>query len=272
MARYIQHKAEARRFYSVVAQGYDGLINPLFWTREMRDAALAIGRLEEPDVGTIADVGAGTGFTTEGILRRAPDATVTMIDQSPHQLAKAGRKASLVRVEKRLGDAEAIPLPTDGADRYVSAGSVEYWPDPQRAVCEAYRVVRPGGVAVLVGPLARTHPIARALTDAWMLFPPEDDYRRWFADAGFTDIRVVHVAPPWWRDGWDPYGVSIAGVKPAAGVSPLPLPAAAPEESVDERLGPLRWARFAAGSAAGASMIPIALWFEAARRLRSRAG
>lgn len=264
--RFIQHKAEARWFYAVVAQGYDGLINPLFWTAEMRDAALDLGRLEGADVGTIADVGAGTGFTTEGIVRRAPGARVTMVDQSPHQLAKARRKAVLDGIEKRFGDAEAIPLETDSVDRYVSAGSVEYWPDPQRAVCEAYRVVKPGGTALLVGPLARTHPVARALTDAWMLFPPEADYRQWYEQAGFTDIRTRYIAPPWWREGWDPYGIAIAGTKPAAGDSPLELPDAAP---ADDRVSPVRLARFVAGSLAGASMIPAALWFKATSRSTS---
>jgi MPBQ/MSBQ methyltransferase len=29
------------------------------------------------------------------------------------------------------GDAEDLPFETDSKDRYVSAGSIEYWPDPQ---------------------------------------------------------------------------------------------------------------------------------------------
>lgn len=32
-----------------------------------------------------------------------------------------------------------MPLPTDSFDRYVSAGSIEYWPEPQRGIKEAYR-------------------------------------------------------------------------------------------------------------------------------------
>ena len=34
------------------------------------------------------------------------------------------------------GDAEDLPFPTDSFDRYVSAGSIEYWPEPQRGICE----------------------------------------------------------------------------------------------------------------------------------------
>jgi len=262
--RFIQHKAEAYWFYRVVSLGYDRWINPLFWTEAMRDEALALARLDRPDLETV-DVGAGTGFTTAGIVATVAPERVTMIDQSPHQLARARRKPALARAEKRLGDAEALPLPTDSVDRYVSAGSIEYWPDPQRAIAEAYRVVRPGGVALVIGPLRRTHPLARRLSDAWMLFPAEAEYTAWMEGAGFTDLRAVTVAPPWWRAGWDAYGIAIAGTKPAAGPSPLELPP--PREHVRERLGPARLARFAAGSLAGAAFIPVALWFTLRQRL-----
>jgi MPBQ/MSBQ methyltransferase len=199
---------------------------------------------------------------------------VTMIDQSPHQLARARAKPALDGVRKAIGDAEAIPLQTDAVDRYVSAGSIEYWPDPQRAIAEAYRVVRPGGVALVVGPLRRTHPLARRLSDAWMLFPSGDEYGAWMRNAGFTDLRRVAVAPPWWRADWDDYGVAIAGVKPSAGESPLAasLGAPTPREASSERLGPARLARFALGSLAGAAFIPVALWFTLRDRLSGRRG
>jgi MPBQ/MSBQ methyltransferase len=43
-----------------------------------------------------------------------------------------------------LGDAENLPSTTTAFDRYVSAGSIEYWPDPLRGIAEAYRVTRAG--------------------------------------------------------------------------------------------------------------------------------
>jgi MPBQ/MSBQ methyltransferase len=268
--RFIQHKAEARWFYRVVSLGYDRWINPLFWTAPMRDRALALARLDDPAL-EVVDVGAGTGFATEAIVRTVAPDRVTMLDQSPHQLARARRKRALAGVTKLLGDAEALPFATDSRDRYVSTGSIEYWPDPQRAIAEAYRVLRPGGLALLAGPLRRTHPLARALSDAWMLFPGEDEYVAWFERAGFEAIERVHVAPDWWDEGWDPYAVAIAGVKTRAG-EPPPVPPAGAEERSPAL--PMRLARFAAGSLAGAAFIPVALWFRATRgragRRRSR--
>jgi MPBQ/MSBQ methyltransferase len=272
--RFIAHKAEAYWFYRVVSLGYDRWINPLFWTEAMRDEALALARLDRPDL-DVVDVGAGTGFTTTGIVRSVAPERVTMIDQSPHQLARARRKRALDAVAKRIGDAEDLPLETDSVDRYVSAGSIEYWPDPQRAIAEAYRVLRPGGVALVIGPLRRTHPLARRLSDAWMLFPAGDEYTAWMERAGFTELRRVAVGPPWWRAEWDDYGVAIAGVKPAAGASPAAAGAAAAaaarrREAPTERLGPARLARFALGSLAGAAFIPVAVWFTVRERLARR--
>jgi MPBQ/MSBQ methyltransferase len=267
--RLIQHKKEAYWFYRFLSITYDRWVNPLFWTPQMRSQALRLARLDRPSLATV-DVGAGTGFTTEGIVRHVAPESVTMLDQSPHQLARAAAKPALRRCRRLEGDAEALPLETDSFDRYVSAGSIEYWPEPQRAVAEAYRVLRPGGVAVFVGPLPPANRVVSWLSKQWMLFPRESDYRAWLAAAGFTDIVTAYVAPGWHRDRRSPYGLAIAGTKPAAGPSPLRPPA--PRERLDEPMTPARRLRFAArflaGSAAGAAFVPIA----AALALRERLG
>ena len=118
----------------------------------MRARALSAAQLDDRGLETL-DVGAGTGFATEGVIEHVEPARVTMLDQSPDQLRRAAAKPALSACRKLLGDAEALPFDDDAFDRYVSCGSVEYWPDPQRAIDEAHRVLRPGGVAMLAGPL-----------------------------------------------------------------------------------------------------------------------
>ena len=256
----IQHKREAYWFYFVVSRVYDRWVNPLFWTARMRTEALELARLG-PGM-DVVDVGAGTGFATEGIVELADADRVTLLDQSPHQLAQARAKPELARCAIVRGDAEDLPFATDSADRYVSTGSIEYWPDPQRGIAEAYRVVRPGGVAMLAGPVRPTHPLARRLADAWMLFPEEDEYRAWFAAAGFTGIEVRGMAPAWYTGD---FAVAVAGRKDAAGPSPVAL---APPEPSDASMTPARWVRFALGSLAGLAFVPVALALTLRARLR----
>ena len=269
----IQHKREAYWFYRFLSLGYDRWVNPLFWTPAMREQALAAVRLDAPGL-EILDAGAGTGFTTEGIVRHVDPARVTMLDQSPHQLARAQRKRALERCRKLLGDAEQLPFGDDAFDRYVSAGSIEYWPDPQRGVAEAYRVVKPGGVAVVIGPVKPANRVLRRLSETWMLFPAEAEYRRWFERAGFADVTVRTVAPAWYR-GRSPYAVAVSGTKPAAG----PSPAASAGAPAEDRAGAmsarerLRFAgRFVAGSAAGAAFVPIGAALALRQRLAGRRG
>ncbi len=148
----------------------------------------------------------------------------------------------------------------------MSAGSIEYWPDPQRGIAEAHRVLRPGGVGVVIGPVKPANPILRWLSETWMLFPSEAEYREWFVRAGFEDVRVVVLAPDWYR-GRSPYGVAIAGTRGRGPAPPLPAPLQEPA------VGRARFAaRFVLGSAAGAAFVPIGAVLALRARLARRAG
>lgn len=214
----VQHKRAAYWFYRFLSIVYDTYVNPLFWTERMRGQALALARLHDSDLQVI-DVGSGTGFTTQGIVKSVNARQIVCVDQSPHQQQKAKAKPELKACKFSLGDAEHIPYETDRFDRYVSAGSIEYWPNPQQGIQEAYRVLKPHGIALMIGPLEPAHPIIRWIACTWMLFPRDEEYRQWFKAAGFHDIRTAYIRPHWYR-GKEEYAIAIAGVKPKPGISP----------------------------------------------------
>jgi MPBQ/MSBQ methyltransferase len=267
--RLIQHKKEAYWFYRFLSLGYDRWVNPLFWTPPMRAAALELARLDDPNL-EVLDAGAGTGFTTEGIVARLPARQVTMLDQSPHQLARARAKPALADCRKLLGDAEQLPFADDTFDRYVSAGSIEYWPDPQRGIAEAYRVTKAQGTALIIGPVRPSNRLARWLAEAWMLFPTRRQYVTWMEAAGFRDVRAEELAPAWYRDGRGPYALAVSGVKPAPGPPRITLRGA--PEDLHAALTPAQRvrvvARFLAGAAAGAAFVPIGAALALRARLR----
>ncbi len=260
--RLMQHKKEAYWFYRFLSIFYDDLVNPLFWTVPMREKALAIADLQAPKGSKyrVVDVGSGTGFTTEGIVGYVKPRQVTSIDQSPHQMAKAKAKEALQGVKFKLGDAEDIPMRTNHYDRYVSAGSIEYWPHPAQGVREAYRVIKPGGRATIIGPIEPPTAWGRFLSNTWMLFPKEREYRAWYEQAGFTNVQVEYLDPGWYRGTDSHFALAIAGDKPEDG------PNHAPDiyEPRDEELHGVAAAaktvgRVIVGSAAGGLFIPMAL-------------
>ena len=215
--RLIQHKKEAYWFYRFLSLGYDRWVNPLFWTPAMRAEALELARLDDAGL-EVLDAGAGTGFTTEGIVARVPARQVTMLDQSPHQLARARAKPALTDCRKLLGDAEQLPFADDTFDRYVSAGSIEYWPDPQRGIAEAYRVTQAErhGAGHRARPPGATA-LARWLAEAWMLFPPAASTRAGCDAAGFDGRRAPRSSrPTGTATARGPYALAVSGVKPRA--------------------------------------------------------
>lgn len=124
--RFIQHKKEAFWFYRFLSIVYDHVINPGHWTEDMRDEALEPADLFDRNM-RVVDVGGGTGFATLGIVKHVDAKNVTILDQSPHQLAKAKQKEPLKECTIIEGDAEDLPFPTDYADRYVSAGRYHFF-------------------------------------------------------------------------------------------------------------------------------------------------
>lgn len=264
--RLIQHKQEAFWFYRFLSIVYDHVVNPGHWTDDMRTDALSVAKLDSPDL-KVYDVGAGTGFTTLGVAEHVKPENITMIDQSPHQLAKAKGKPALDKVTKLEGDAEDLPFETDSADRYVSAGSIEYWPDPQRGIAEAFRVIKPGGLACLIGPVYPTFWLSRMMADFWMLFPTEQEYIDWFTKAGFTDVQIKRIGPTWYR-GVRRHGLimgcSVTGVKATPGPSPLELGPKAEDRAVPKS-NPLSFLlRLILGTTAGFyyTLVPIYMWIK----------
>src|SRR5690349_17782078 len=259
--RFIQHKKEAYWFYRFLSIFYDKLVNPLFWTKKMRDECQELADFHSKDLSVI-DVGSGTGFNTEGIVRFVAPQNITCVDQSPHQMARARRKESLKGCVFMIGDAENLPVPDNSFDRYISAGSIEYWPDPQQGLNEAYRVIKPGGIALMIGPLEPKGWLSRWLATTWMLFPKDEEYRVWMDRAGFSDIRVRYTSPHWVSKKTK-YGIAIAGTKNLNHRPPESSTTIIRDKDETEEKGLFRnliifW-RVLIGSLAGFLFIPIAL-------------
>lgn len=93
----------------------------------------------------VLDLGAGTGKLTTRLVERGLD--VVAVDPIPDMLEVL--RTSLPETSALLGTAEDIPLPDNSVDAVLVA-QAWHWVDPERAVPEVARVLRPGGRLGLV--------------------------------------------------------------------------------------------------------------------------
>ncbi len=105
-------------------------------------------------IGSVVDVGTGTGTLAIASSTRWPDATVAGVDPDADMLAVARSQAE-GNLRSRGGAtflcarAEALPLADASVDAFVSSFAFQYV-DRATAYQEAARVLRPGGVVTIV--------------------------------------------------------------------------------------------------------------------------
>lgn len=92
----------------------------------------------------VADLGAGTGKASRAMARRGWH--VVAVEPGEQMLDVLREKASAegLDIETRLATAEQTGLPDSSVD-LVTAAQAFHWFDPERAVPEMARIVRPGG-------------------------------------------------------------------------------------------------------------------------------
>lgn len=95
------------------------------------------------------DLGCGTGTLTLLAKRQHPGVAVFGLDADPQALAIARAKATRAGLDPMFdeGSATALPYPDDFFDRALSSLLLHHLTrdEKQRALAEAYRVLRPGG-------------------------------------------------------------------------------------------------------------------------------
>ncbi len=117
--------------------------------KSWKSVAEALLKLMPPMV--IADLGAGEGAFSLLLAQRAKkviavDTSARMVEVGRQQAKQQGVK----NVEYRLGDMEEVPIEDGSVDLVFFSQSLHHALHPERAVAEAWRILKPGGrIAVL---------------------------------------------------------------------------------------------------------------------------
>lgn len=166
--------------------------------------------------GVCVDVGGAEGSLAVAIAK-ATNLTVYVVDIDPAAVRlcnlRADEEGLRGRVRAIEGDAQNLLLREGFADLVVSRNSMFQWPDKQAGLLEAYRILKPGGVALLGGGYGRLLDEATRETlvaqaerkraenpDSFVQMPPDLPDR--IRAAGVKHVRLLQgpTAFDWWLE------------------------------------------------------------------------
>ena len=150
LAQIKQDHAESAHRYFTEHAGEWGTIRALHVAEDAVEEAVLAAVGNRP-FDSLLDLGTGTGRMLE--LLHPLYSKAVGIDASSSMLAVARAsldRAGIANAQVRLGDIYNLPLPRDSFDVVTVHQVLHFLDDPERALAEAARVLRPGGRLLIV--------------------------------------------------------------------------------------------------------------------------
>jgi ubiquinone/menaquinone biosynthesis C-methylase UbiE len=176
------------------------------------------------DQGICLDIGAGSGqLGTE--IAKITKMTIYYIDIDPEFIALARNTVAASNIDNdtyymQADVCQALPLPDDYADFIISRRSICFWSEPAAGLAEIYRVLKPGGNALVGGGLGRYVPLTmRKRLTALKRSTHVAGYRRFTLkeleevaiEAGIPNFKMVNEDCSEGKDGWIEFKKEISG-------------------------------------------------------------
>jgi ubiquinone/menaquinone biosynthesis C-methylase UbiE len=143
----------------------------------------------------IADLGAGEGAFSLLLAQRAQQ--VIAVDNSDKMVelgTQLAQKQGVAALEYRKGDLEAVPIADSTVDMALFSQSLHHALHPERAIAEAWRILKPGGRITILDLVQHRFTEAREMyADVWLGFS-EVQLELLLSKSGFENVHtaVVH--------------------------------------------------------------------------------
>jgi ubiquinone/menaquinone biosynthesis C-methylase UbiE len=187
--------------WDLAAKDYESL-----WQAQLAEAQAAMLQLASPAMGeSVLDIACGTGLVSfEAARAVGPEGHVLGIDLSQQMIDSAERRAGELSIKNcsflRMG-AEILALPDASFDVALCGLGLMYVPDPEQALREMRRVLRPGGrISVAVWGERRNcgwsavfeivdAEVASEVCPLFFRLGQQDTLARLCSEAAFEDVR-----------------------------------------------------------------------------------
>ena len=179
-----ERRTRSEEFFSSTAEEWDRVRDELFGGRF---DLLALAALFDP-TWTVGDLGCGTGRISQALAPWVEQ--VVAVDGSGAMLAAARRRlADFPNVAVRQGELERLPIEDASLDAATLFLALHHLGQPEQALNEARRVLRPGGRLLVVDMLPHDREeYRRQMGHVWLGFGDEA-ISRWLDRAGFVEVR-----------------------------------------------------------------------------------
>lgn len=143
-----QFKTEDAASYDPVGAEFDTFVDML--TPPLARKMVALANLSPS--ASVLDIGTGNGIVAMEAASHVAEGQVVGIDLSEQMIQRATGRASdrgLAHVQFQVMDAEALTFDAEAFDTVMSLFALLHFPNPDQALREMYRVLKPGGTLVL---------------------------------------------------------------------------------------------------------------------------
>lgn len=184
-----ERRTDTRAFFGRVAGEWDTVRNTLFGEQFMPPALLNLLLRHW----VVADLGCGTGNAAEFLAPYVKE--VIAVDQSRPMLEAAAKRLETFRNVRFVeGDLERLPLGDATVDAAVTVLVLHHVEDPQRALDEIRRVLKPGGVCLVIDMVRHDRQEYRQSMGHRHLGFGEAQLHEMAGKAGLVSARVSPVA------------------------------------------------------------------------------
>jgi ArsR family transcriptional regulator len=189
-AALVARRTKSQDFFSSSAGQWDRMRDELFGDRFHLEAFAAFADSRW----AVGDLGCGTGQISAALAPFV--ARIVAVDTSAAMLQAARKRLQpFDNVELRRGDLEALPIEDSRLDAATLMLVLHHVSDPEKAIGEVARVLKPGGRLIIVDMLPHDRENYRQqMGHVWLGFG-ENQTQSMLTDARFDDIRIVALPP-----------------------------------------------------------------------------